>query len=103
MTNKETVPVLLRDNRQEQSDALLYVISFEYLVLLLIFRDGLYASPCTESRKRGGKEGNFRWLSRDSLRARLERSLNFWGRQMAVSNNLFELSPLPDLVVFFLL
>lgn len=59
MTNKETVPVLLRDNRQEQSDALLHVISFEYLVLLLIFRDGLYASPCTESRKRGEKGGEF--------------------------------------------
>lgn len=67
-----------------------------------------FAMVCTRLRaqsreKEGEREGNFRWLSRDSLRARLERSLNFWGRQMAVSNNLFELSPLPELVVFFLL
>lgn len=65
MTNKETVPRIIE--RQSSGTERRPLISFEYLVLLLIFRDScLYVSlRRTESRK-GGGEGNFRWLSRDS-------------------------------------
>lgn len=56
----------------------------------MVHREFLRVSMHTVEKKRGEREENFRWLSRDSLR--VERSLNFWGRQMAVTNNLFELS-----------
>lgn len=94
---KRLFPVLLKDNRQERSDALLFRsnISCYYLYFAIRVSTCLYVE---QSREKEGERG----ISVGSrvILLRVERSLNFRGRQMAVTNNLFELSPLPELLVF---
>lgn len=98
MANKEAVPVLLKDNRQGRDTPF-----FHERYFVRIFHTGCcqylyFARRCTRVEERKGGEFPLALSLRDSLdSSEVERSLNFRGRQMAVTNNLFELSPLPEL------